>query len=165
MAHLRLTGVTKSYGAVTALRGVDLEVEDGEFFALFGPSAAGKTTTLRIIAGLEKPDGGTLAMDGHDLAGRPVKRRDMAMVFQSFALYPHLTTFQNLAYPLRRAGNCRRTEVRQAACGEAAELLRVEPHPGPQAGPPLSAAANNSGSPSDGPSSGDRDFSSCSTSP
>ena len=69
MAQLRLTGLIKSYGSVHALRGVDLEIEDGEFFVLFGPSAAGKTTTLRIIAGLERPDGGTLTVDGHDLTG------------------------------------------------------------------------------------------------
>ena len=90
---------------------------------LFGPSAAGKTTTLRIIAGLEKPDCGTLIVDGRDLAGVPVKRRDMAMVFQSFALYPHLTTFQNLAYPLREM-RLRRAEI-DARVWETAELLRI----------------------------------------
>ena len=123
MAHLRLTGLTKSYGSVHALRGVDLEIEDGEFFVLFGPSAAGKTTTLRVIAGLERPDGGTLVVDGHDLAGVPVKRRDMAMVFQSFALYPHLTTYQNLAYPLREM-KLRRREI-DTRVRETAELLRI----------------------------------------
>ena len=123
MAQLRLTGLTKSYGSVHALRGVDLEVDDGEFFVLFGPSAAGKTTTLRVIAGLEKPDAGTLTVDGHDLAGVPVKRRNMAMVFQSFALYPHLTTFQNLAYPLREM-KLRRKEI-DARVRETAELLRI----------------------------------------
>ena len=123
MAQLRLTGLTKSYGSVHALRGVDLEVDDGEFFVLFGPSAAGKTTTLRVIAGLERPDAGTLMVDGHDLAGVPVKRRDMAMVFQSFALYPHLTTFQNLAYPLREM-KMRRAEI-DTRVRETAELLRI----------------------------------------
>ena len=123
MAQLRLTGLTKSYGSVHALRGVDLEIEDGEFFVLFGPSAAGKTTTLRVIAGLEKPDGGTLTVDGNDLAGVPVKRRDMAMVFQSFALYPHLSTYQNLAYPLREM-KLRRAEI-DARVRETGELLRI----------------------------------------
>lgn len=123
MSHLRLRGVTKSYGAVEALRGLDLEVEEGEFFVLFGPSAAGKTTTLRIVAGLETPGGGTLSMDGRDLAGVPVKRRDMAMVFQSFALYPHLMTWQNLAYPLREM-KLRRAEI-DARVRETAELLRI----------------------------------------
>ena len=123
MAQVRLTGLTKSYGSVHALRGVDLEVDDGEFFVLFGPSAAGKTTTLRVIAGLERPDGGSLTVDGHDMAGVPVKRRDMAMVFQSFALYPHMTTFQNLAYPLREM-KMRRAET-DAQVRETAELLRI----------------------------------------
>ena len=123
MAQLRLSGLTKSYGSVHALRGVDLEIEDGEFFVLFGPSAAGKTTTLRVIAGLEKPDGGTLTVGGHDLTGVPVKRRNMAMVFQSFALYPHLTTHQNLAYPLREM-KLRRKEI-DARVRETAELLRI----------------------------------------
>ncbi len=123
MAQLRIADLTKSYGSVHALRGVDLEVEDGEFFVLFGPSAAGKTTTLRIIAGLEKPDGGTLLVDGNDLARVPVKRRDMAMVFQSFALYPHLTTFQNLAYPLKEM-KLRRAEI-DTRVRETAELLRI----------------------------------------
>ena len=123
MAQLRLTGLTKSYGSVHALRGVDLEVDDGEFFVLFGPSAAGKTTTLRVVAGLEKPDGGTLTVDGHDLTRVPVKRRDMAMVFQSFALYPHLSTYQNLAYPLREM-KLRRKEI-DARVRETAELLRI----------------------------------------
>ena len=123
MALLRLSGLTKSYGSVEALRGVDLEIEDGEFFVLFGPSAAGKTTTLRVVAGLEKPDGGTLTVDGHDLAGVPVKRREMAMVFQSFALYPHLSTYQNLAYPLREM-KLRRREIDKRV-RETAELLRI----------------------------------------
>lgn len=123
MAQLRLARLTKSYGSVHALRGVDLEIEDGEFFVLLGPSAAGKTTTLRVIAGLEKSDSGTLVVDGHDLAGVPVKRRDMAMVFQSFALYPHLTTYQNLAYPLREM-KMRRKEV-DTRVRETAELLRI----------------------------------------
>ena len=123
MAQLRLTDLTKSFGSVHALRGVDLEVEDGEFFVLFGPSAAGKTTTLRIVAGLEKPDSGTLMVDGQDLARVPVKHRNMAMVFQSFALYPHLTTYQNLAYPLREM-KLRRAEI-DARVRETAELLRI----------------------------------------
>ena len=129
MAQLHLSALTKSYGSVHALRGVDLEVEDGEFFVLFGPSAAGKTTTLRVIAGLEKPDAGTLMVDGQDLAGVPVKRRDMAMVFQSFALYPHLTTFQNLAYPLREM-KMRRAEI-DTRVRETAELLAHHPHARP----------------------------------
>lgn len=123
MANLRLEGLAKRYGRVEALNGIDLEVHDGEFFALLGPSAAGKTTTLRTIAGLETLDAGRVLLDGVDYTQVPVKRRNMAMVFQSFALYPHLTTYDNLAYPLREARLPRReiaTRVR-----EAAELLRI----------------------------------------
>ena len=101
--HLHLEGVGKRFGAVTALDGLDLEVRRGEFFCLLGASAAGKTTALRTIAGLESPDGGRIEFDGEDVAGTPVSERGIAMVFQTFALYPHLTVFENLAYPLREA--------------------------------------------------------------
>jgi multiple sugar transport system ATP-binding protein len=123
VATLRLEGLVKRYGRVEALQGVDLEVEDGEFFALLGPSAAGKTTTLRAIAGLERLDAGRVLLDGTDYTGVPVKRRNMAMVFQSFALYPHLSTYDNLAYPLREAGLARREIASRV--GETAELLRI----------------------------------------
>ena len=123
MANLRLQGLTKRYGRVEALNGVDLEVHDGEFFALLGPSAAGKTTTLRSIAGLEKLDQGRVILDGVDYTDVPVKRRNMAMVFQSFALYPHLSTFDNLAYPLREAGFGRREITPRVH--QTAELLRI----------------------------------------
>jgi len=123
MGHLRLEGLVKNFGRIEALRGVDLEVEDGEFFVLYGPSAAGKTTTFRAIAGLEKLDAGSITMDGNDLSVVPVQRRNMAMVFQSFALYPHLTTYDNLAYPLREM-KLRRAE-RRARVMETAEMLRI----------------------------------------
>ncbi len=123
MATLRLECLRKSYGRVSALNGVDLEVHDGEFFALLGPSAAGKTTTLRAIAGLETLDGGRVLLDGEDLTEVPVRRRNMAMVFQSFALYPHLSTANNLAYPLREAGLPRREIAKRVQ--ETAELLRI----------------------------------------
>lgn len=123
MGHLRLEGIVKTYGRVEALRGVDLEVRDGEFFVLFGPSAAGKTTTLRSIAGLEELDSGRIELNGKDLAGVPVQRRDIAMVFQSFALYPHLTTAQNLAYPLKELRMTGKEIKKRVA--ETAELLRI----------------------------------------
>ena len=104
MAELRVTGLVKRYGNVAALDGVDLEVAAGEFFVILGPSAAGKTTTLRTIAGLERPDAGTIAFAGQDVTHAPVQGRGMAMIFQTFALYPHLSTFDNLAYPLRESG-------------------------------------------------------------
>ncbi|MEM7042547.1 MAG: ABC transporter ATP-binding protein [Pseudomonadota bacterium] len=102
MANLRLDGLVKRFGEVTALDGVDLEVQSGEFFAILGPSAAGKTTTLRTIAGLERPDAGAVHFDGRDLTRAPVQGRGMAMIFQTFALYPHLSVRDNLAYPLKQ---------------------------------------------------------------
>ena len=123
MGQLRLNGLVKNFGKVEALRGVDLEVEDGEFFVLYGPSAAGKTTTFRAVAGLEKLNAGSMTLDGEDLSVVPVQRRNMAMVFQSFALYPHLTTYDNLAYPLREM-KLRRAEIRTRVM-ETAEMLRI----------------------------------------
>ncbi len=123
VSELALSGLVKRYGAVTALDGVSFEVAGGEFYCLLGPSAAGKTTTLRCIAGLEALDAATIYFAGADMAGRPVQGRDIAMVFQSFALYPHLTTRNNLAYPLREA-RLPAAEIRHRV-GEIAELLRL----------------------------------------
>lgn len=102
MADLKLDGITKRYGDVDALNGIDLEVKSGEFFVILGPSAAGKTTTLRTIAGLERPEAGSVMFDGRDLTRAPVQGRGMAMIFQTFALYPHLSVRDNLAYPLKQ---------------------------------------------------------------
>src|SRR5262245_59201177 len=104
MSDLVVTGLSKSYGSVAALRGIGFSVSAGEFFVVLGPSAAGKTTLLRSIAGLERPEAGRIVFGGQDLTDRPVRGRDMAMIFQTFALYPHLTIHDNLAYPLREAG-------------------------------------------------------------
>ena len=123
MSDLRITGLSKSYGDVAALRGLDLTVAAGEFFAILGPSAAGKTTTLRSIAGLERPDAGRVHFAGRDVTDDPVQGRDMAMIFQTFALYPHLSTFANLAYPLREAGLDRGETASRV--GEIAEMLRI----------------------------------------
>ena len=98
---LRLTGVSKSYGAVRALEDLSFDVAKGRFFVLFGPSSVGKTTALRTIAGLVKPDVGSVEINGHDHTNAPITGRGVSMVFQSFALYPHLTVFENFAYPLR----------------------------------------------------------------
>ena len=121
--HLRLEGVGKRFGAVVALDGLDLDVRRGEFFCLLGASAAGKTTALRVISGLEAPDGGQVVFDGEDVAGVPVPERGIAMVFQTFALYPHLTVFENLAYPLREARTAG-AEIRKRV-GEMAEMLAI----------------------------------------
>ena len=121
--HLRLDGVRKRFGSVVALDGLDLDVRRGEFYCLLGASAAGKTTALRVISGLEKPEGGQVVFDGEEVAGAPRPERGIAMVFQTFALYPHLSVFENLAYPLREArvpGAELRTRV-----GEMAEMLAI----------------------------------------
>ncbi len=98
---LRLSGISKSYGNVRALENLSFDVAAGRFFVLFGPSAVGKTTALRTIAGLVRPDTGRLEISGRDFTHLPINGRGVSMVFQSFALYPHLTVFENLAYPLR----------------------------------------------------------------
>jgi multiple sugar transport system ATP-binding protein len=123
MPELQIRGLSKRFGEVRALDGVDLEVAAGEFFVILGPSAAGKTTTLRSIAGLERADRGTIAFAGQDITHAPVQGRGMAMIFQTFALYPHLSTFDNLAYPLREQGvgaDQIRSRVR-----EVAEMLGI----------------------------------------
>lgn len=121
--HLRLDAVDKRFGAVAALGGLSLEVRRGEFFCLLGASAAGKTTALRVIAGLEEPDAGRVTFDGEDLAGVAVQDRGMAMVFQTFALYPHLTVYENIAYPLREA-RVPAAEIRSRVHGMA-EMLAI----------------------------------------
>jgi multiple sugar transport system ATP-binding protein len=121
--QLTISDVRKRFGAVEALRGVDFAAEPGEFFAVLGPSGSGKTTLLRIIAGIERPDGGRVLLDGRDIADIPVRARDTAMVFQTFALYPHMSTFENLAYPLRES-KIPAAELKKRV-GEIAELLRL----------------------------------------
>jgi multiple sugar transport system ATP-binding protein len=121
--ELAISDLHKRFGAVEALRGVMLTVQAGEFYAILGPSGAGKTTLLRCIAGIEHPDSGRIMIGGRDLTDVPVRARDTAMVFQTFALYPHLSTFENLAYPLREM-RLPREEIRRRV-GEIAEMLRL----------------------------------------
>lgn len=120
---LRLSDLMVEYGSVRALDGLTLDVARGRFFVLFGPSSVGKTTTLRAIAGLAKLRSGRVFVDGADMTDDPIRGRGVAMVFQSFALYPHLTVAGNLSYPLREAGMSS-AEVR-ALVGETAEMLRL----------------------------------------
>ncbi|MFO1069991.1 MAG: ABC transporter ATP-binding protein [Geminicoccaceae bacterium] len=124
MSDLRVTNLVKRYGKVTALEGMSFDVADGEFFCLLGPSAAGKTTTLRAISGLERLQGGRIVFGGRDITDAPVQGRGIAMIFQTFALYPHLSVRENLAYPLREA----RVEASEMErrIGEIAELLRIK---------------------------------------
>src|ERR1700722_5111723 len=101
MANVSLRHISKRFGHVEAVRDLSLVVSDGEFVVLLGPSGAGKTTTLRLITGLERPDTGTVFIDGRDVTRDPPGTRDIAFVFQQYSLYPHLTVYDNLAFPLR----------------------------------------------------------------
>ena len=98
---VRLAGLRKRYGEVAAVDGVDLDIAHGEFFTLLGPSGSGKTTTLRVIAGFERPDEGTVELGGADVSRQPPFERDVNTVFQDYALFPHMTVGQNVEYGLR----------------------------------------------------------------
>ena len=101
MAEVSLAGVTKSFGTTSAVIDVDMSIGHGEFMVLLGPTGAGKTTMLRLIAGLEAPDRGDIFIDGRSVVGETPAQRDVAMVFQQYSLYPHMTVRENLAFPLR----------------------------------------------------------------
>src|SRR5260221_1195783 len=101
MAHVSLRNLVKHYDDTVAVRGIDLDISDKEFVVLVGPSGCGKSTTLRMIAGLEDITGGEIRVDGEVVNDVPPKDRDMAMVFQNYALYPHMTVFENMSFGLR----------------------------------------------------------------
>jgi len=101
VAEISLLDVSKRFGAVDAVRELSLSIADGEFLVLLGPTGAGKTTTLRLIAGLERPDAGRVMIRGRDVTEHVPAERDVAFVFQQYSLYPHLTVYDNLAFPLR----------------------------------------------------------------
>ena len=125
MAAIELIGVTKVFpGGERAVDGVDLRVDDGEFVVLVGPSGCGKTTTLRLVAGLEKPTDGRVLIDGRDVSGTAPRDRDVAMVFQNSALYPHMTVRQNLAFALKARRVPKATIADRLAT--AAEVLGIE---------------------------------------
>ncbi|MBB5159390.1 ABC transporter ATP-binding protein [Saccharopolyspora phatthalungensis] len=119
-----LRKLTKDYAGSRAVDGIDLDIPAGEFFTLLGPSGCGKTTTLMMLAGFVEPSGGSVVIDGRDVAHVPPPDRDIGVVFQNYALFPHLTVFQNLAFPLemRRLG---RPEIARRV-GEALKLVRLE---------------------------------------
>ncbi len=123
MTALKVSGLHKKFGDIVALDGLDFQVDSGEFFALLGPSASGKTTTLRTICGIESPDSGSIFLDGADVGNQSVRDRGVAMVFQSFALYPHLSVFDNLAFPLREQ-KLSTAEIDKRV-NEMAEMLRL----------------------------------------
>lgn len=123
MAELQLHGVTKSFGGVDVLDGVDLHVPDGTTVALLGPSGSGKSTLLRIVAGLEQPDGGTVHLGGDDVTDRPVHRRGVGVVFQDQALFPHLDVGANVGFGLRMAGMDGGARARRVA--EVLEQVRL----------------------------------------
>ena len=126
LADLKLKEVSKRFGDVEAVRDLSLSVADGEFVVLLGPTGAGKTTTLRVIAGLERPDMGNVFIDGRIVTGQPPAQRDVAYVFQQYSLYPHLTVYDNLAFPLRSpARRLNERDVRRRV-QQVAALLRIE---------------------------------------
>lgn len=124
LGRVSLQGVEKHFGSVAALRALDLEIRPNEFFAMLGPSGSGKTTTLRLIAGLESPSSGRILFDDEDVTDAAPGERDIAMVFQSYALYPHMTVGENIGFPLRMGG------VSKAEIGklvrEAAARVRID---------------------------------------
>ena len=125
MAEIRLEGVSKRFGRNIGVEGIDLTVEDGGFVVLLGPTGAGKTTTLRLIAGLEAPDRGRVAIGGRDVTGETPAQRDVAMVFQQYSLYPHMTVRENLAFPLRSPILRTPEDAIARRVGEVAEVLRI----------------------------------------
>ena len=125
MAAVTLDKLRKSFGSTVAIPGLDLAIADGEFVSLLGPSGCGKTTTLRMLAGLERPTAGRLMIGNRLVNDVPPGQRDIAMVFQSYALYPHMTVGENIAYPLRKRGVPR--AERPAMVQKAADLLQLGP--------------------------------------
>jgi sn-glycerol 3-phosphate transport system ATP-binding protein len=123
MATLTLSAVRKQFGATQVLHGIDLDVADGEMIVVVGASGCGKSTLLRIVAGLETPTSGTVLIDGRDVTRLEPADRDIAMVFQNYALYPHMSVFDNMAYGLRIRG-MPIAEIRRRV-GEAAEMLEI----------------------------------------
>ncbi|WP_299870146.1 ABC transporter ATP-binding protein [uncultured Hoeflea sp.] len=123
MGHISLKQVTKSFGATNVIPPLDLEINDGEFVVFVGPSGCGKSTLLRLIAGLEDVTSGTIAINGNDATMIPPAKRGLAMVFQSYALYPHMSVRKNIGFPLKMAGISK--EEAEQKIASAAEVLNL----------------------------------------
>jgi multiple sugar transport system ATP-binding protein len=123
MAEIRVETVVKNFGTFSAVKGISFTVDQGSFFVILGPSGCGKTTTLRMIAGLELPTRGRILLDGEDVTTLPASARDIAFVFQLFALYPHMNVRQNISFPLR-CQNFSKAEIKKSV-QDAANLLRI----------------------------------------
>jgi multiple sugar transport system ATP-binding protein len=126
MAYLELRSVEKRFGALRAIKSVDLTIEKGEFVVFVGPSGCGKSTLLRMIAGLTPIDGGSVHLDGRDISRLPSSKRDLAMVFQSYALYPHMSVYDNMSFALRLASVDKKTIDEKVQ--RAAEILSLKPY-------------------------------------
>jgi len=125
MSQITLQNISKSFGAITALRNVSLDIQDSEFFVLLGPTGAGKTTTLRVIAGLEKQDEGQVSFDGQQVDELAPADRDVAFVFQQYSLYPTMTVYDNLAFPLRSPMRKVSKQEIKRLVNETAKTLRI----------------------------------------
>ena len=125
MADVALRNISKRFGTVEAVHDLSLTVKDGEFLVLLGPSGAGKTTTLRLITGLERPDAGSIMIDGRDATQDPPGSRDIAFVFQQYSLYPHLSVYDNLAFPLRSPARRIPEPIIRTRVEKTAELLHI----------------------------------------
>ena len=123
MSSLKIENISKTYGQLDILKNIDLNIEDGEFLVLVGPSGCGKSTTLRIIAGLEDPSEGEVYIGGEIVNDRDPSKRDIAMVFQNYALYPHMTVYKNVAFPLETA-KMSRDSVKEAV-SRVADMLEI----------------------------------------
>ena len=126
MAEVRLEGVSKRFGHTQAVADLSLHVPDGEILVLLGPTGAGKTTTLRLVAGLAAPDTGRVYLDGRDVTEEPPAARDVAFVFQQYSLYPHLSVYDNLAFPLRSPARRVPEDRIRTRVDEIASLLHIE---------------------------------------
>ena len=122
-SSIKLNDLQKSYEKIGAVRGISLDIRSGEFLTLLGPSGSGKTTTLMMIAGFEDPTGGDIEIDGRSVIGVPPNRRNLGMVFQNYALFPHLSVADNIGFPLKQRGVDRATRAKQV--GESLELVHL----------------------------------------